>query len=200
MGHFCHSLGCVTHAKISVGPPFFNVFYVPLGCALAAVLALLPGINGSAQTGRGCNLFWSLDFGVCWWRCWSGSSSIRRGSIIATAVGLGVWIAVTHGVDLWRKRKALSRAYIGMTMAHLGFAATIIGIAITATQSVERDMRMLPQDTVELAGMESDFPVVKAVDGPNYRAQQGVFSESWAVGTFPCAGKTALSFRWQCDD
>ena len=35
----------VTDAKISVGPPFFNVFYVPLGCALAAVLALLPGIN-----------------------------------------------------------------------------------------------------------------------------------------------------------
>jgi cytochrome c-type biogenesis protein CcmF len=35
----------ITEAKISVGPPFFNVFYVPLGCALAAVLAVLPGIN-----------------------------------------------------------------------------------------------------------------------------------------------------------
>ena len=69
-------------------------------------------------------------------------------------------------------------------MAHLGFAATIIGIAITATQSVERDMRMLPQDTVELAGMEVTFLGVKAVDGPNYRAQQGVFVVSHGSGNF----------------
>ena len=174
----------VTDAKISVGPPFFNVFYVPLGCALAAVLALLPGINWK-RTDRArlqpilIAGLWGLLVAVLVWFILDPASLT-----VATAVGLGAWIAVTHGVDFWRKRKALSRAYIGMTMAHLGFAATIIGIAITATQSVERDMRMLPQDTVELAGMEVTFLGVKAVDGPNYRAQQGVFVVSHGSGNF----------------
>jgi cytochrome c-type biogenesis protein CcmF len=94
---------------------------------------------------------------------------------VATAVGLAAWVVTSHVADLWGKRKALSRAYIGMTMAHLGFAVTIIGIAVTATQSVERDVRMLPQDTIELAGMKVTFLGVKAVEGPNYLAEQGVF-------------------------
>ena len=173
-----------TDAKISVGPPFFNVFYVPLGCALAAVLALLPGINWK-RTERArlqpilVAGLWGLLVAVLVWFMLDPASLT-----VATAVGLGAWIWITHGVDLWRKRKALSRAYIGMTMAHLGFAATIIGIAITATQSVERDVRMLPQDRIELAGMEVTFLGVKAVDGPNYRAQQGVFLVNNGSGGF----------------
>ena len=51
----------------------------------------------------------------------------------------------------------------------------IVGIAVTATQSIERDVRMVPQDTAELAGAQVTFLGVKAVDGPNYIAQQGVF-------------------------
>ena len=165
----------ITEAKISVGPPFFNVFYVPLGCALAAVLAVLPGINWKRTIAARLQPVLVAGFGgllvaVLVWFVLDPASLT-----VATAVGLAAWVITSHAADLWGKRKALSRAYIGMTMAHLGFAVTIIGIAVTATQSVERDVRMLPQDTIELAGMKVTFLGVKAVEGPNYLAQQGVF-------------------------
>jgi len=165
----------VTDAKISVGPPFFNAFYVPLGCALAAVLALLPVINWKRTDVARLRpvLFvglWGLLVAVLVWFVLDPASLT-----VATAVGLAVWIAITHVLDLLRKRKALSRAYVGMSLAHLGFAVMIVGIAVTATQSVERDVRMLPQDAVDLAGMRVTFLGVKPVDGPNYVAQQGVF-------------------------
>ena len=165
----------ITEAKISVGPPFFNVFYVPLGCALAAVLAVLPGINWKRTIAARLQPVLVAGLGgllvaVLVWFVLDPASLT-----VATAVGLAAWVITSHAADLWGKRKALSRAYIGMTMAHLGFAVTIIGIAVTATQSVERDVRMLPQDTIELAGMKVTFLGVKAVEGPNYLAQQGVF-------------------------
>jgi len=165
----------VTDAKISVGPPFFNAFYVPLGCALAAVLALLPGINWKRTDVSRLRpillaALWGLLVAVLVWFVLDPASLI-----VASAAGLAAWVVITHGLDLLRKRKALSRAYIGMSMAHLGFAVAIVGIAVTSTQSVERDVRMMPQDTAELAGMRVTFLGVKPVDGPNYRAQQGVF-------------------------
>ena len=165
----------VTDAKISVGPPFFNAFYVPLGCALAAVLALLPVINWKrTDVARFRPVLFAglggLLVAVLVWFVLDPASLT-----VATAVGLAAWIAITHVLDLLRKRKALSRAYVGMSLAHLGFAVMIVGIAVTATQSVERDVRMLPQDTAELAGAQVTFLGVKPVDGPNYIAQQGVF-------------------------
>jgi cytochrome c-type biogenesis protein CcmF len=66
-------------------------------------------------------------------------------------------------------------AYVGMTLAHVGFSVCMIGIAITATQSEESDVRMAPQGSVMLAGQRVTFLGVVEVQGPNYSAQQGVF-------------------------
>jgi cytochrome c-type biogenesis protein CcmF len=62
-----------------------------------------------------------------------------------------------------------------MTLAHLGFAMGTVGIAVTATQSVESDVRMTPQSQVTLAGQQVTFTGVTNVQGPNYEAQQGIF-------------------------
>ena len=174
----------VTGAKISVGPPFFNAFYVPLGCALAAVLALLPPINWKRTdaarlqpallAGPGAFLLALLLWFVL------DPASLT----VAGAVAMAAWIVLSHGYDVFRRRKALSRAYVGMSLAHLGFAVCIIGIAITSTQSIERDVRMVPQDQVELDDMIVTFLGVSAVNGPNYRAQQGTFVVANGNSTF----------------
>jgi cytochrome c-type biogenesis protein CcmF len=165
----------VTEAKISVGPPFFNAFYVPLGCALAAVLALLPPINWKrtdAARMRPALISgaWGLLVAVLLWFVLDPASLT-----VAAAVGVAAWVVLSHANDLLGKRKTLSRAYLGMSFAHVGFAVCIIGIAVTSTQSSERDVRMQPQDRVDLGHMEVTFLGVSAVNGPNYRAQQGTF-------------------------
>jgi cytochrome c-type biogenesis protein CcmF len=97
---------------------------------------------------------------------------------VLVALVLALWIVATHARDIWlRTRRSLSLplAYCGMTTAHLGFAMSILGIAITATQSIEEDVRMAPQDISMLGTAEVRFLGVRNVDGPNYEAQQGVF-------------------------
>ena len=62
-----------------------------------------------------------------------------------------------------------------MTLAHLGFAVSIAGVAVTSSFSVEKDIRMVPQSQAELSGYEVTFLGVSEVRGPNYVAQQGLF-------------------------
>jgi cytochrome c-type biogenesis protein CcmF len=97
--------------------------------------------------------------------------------VVAAAVGLALWVVITHVSQLVFRalRGSLPAAFIGMTLAHLGFAMGTVGIAITATQSVESDVRMAPQSQVELAGQLVTFTGVTEVVGPNYEAQQGIF-------------------------
>ena len=66
-------------------------------------------------------------------------------------------------------------AYIGMTLAHFGFAIGCIGIAVTATQSEELDVRMVPQQSVALGSQKVTFLGAIDVEGPNYVARQGIF-------------------------
>ena len=174
----------VSGAKISVGPPFFNAFYVPLGCALAAVLALLPPINWKRTDAARLQPALLAGLGALLLALLLWFVLDPASLTVAGAVAMAAWIVLSHGYDVFRRRKALSRAYIGMSLAHLGFAVCIIGIAITSTQSIERDVRMVPQDQVELDDMIVTFLGVSAVNGPNYRAQQGTFVVANGDSTF----------------
>ena len=41
-------------------------------------------------------------------------------------------------------------AYLGMQIAHMGFAVTLLGVALTSQLSEERDLRMVPGDVVSV--------------------------------------------------
>lgn len=163
--------------RISIGTPFFNAFFVPLGMALLVALAFLPVLNWKRTRAETLGSVYkalaiSAVLGVLLWFVLDPASVV-----VASAVALSAWVVITHGQQLavrWRRRR-LPAAYFGMTLAHLGFAMGTLGIAITSTQSTESDVRMTPSSTVELAGQRVTFTGVKDVLGPNYRARQGVF-------------------------
>ena len=175
----------ITGGRISIGTPFFNAFFVPLGLALLAALAFLPVLNWKrTKTQVLASVYQSLAiamvFGVLVWLVLEPASLV-----VALAIALAVWVVITHARAIFyrAKRRSLPAAYIGMTLAHLGFAIGVIGIAVTATQSTEVDVRMSPQSSVELAGQQVTFTGVIEVLGPNYSAQQGIFILTDADGT-----------------
>jgi cytochrome c-type biogenesis protein CcmF len=69
--------------------------------------------------------------------------------------------------------RAIPREFFGMILAHLGVAVFVVGITLTSSQGVERDVRLTPGSTQTLAGYEFKFDGVSDATGPNYRAQQG---------------------------
>ena len=62
-----------------------------------------------------------------------------------------------------------------MMLAHWGFAMSIVGVAITSSQSIEEDVRMVPAQTQMLGQAQVRFEGINQVQGPNYESQQGQF-------------------------
>jgi len=57
----------------------------------------------------------------------------------------------------------------------MGFAVTIIGVAVTSVYSFEKDLRMVPGERLTAGSIVFEFVGVSPVQGPNYVADQGHF-------------------------
>ena len=166
--------------KLSVGPPYFNAVFVPL---IAPALFLM-GLGPLARwkNGRLADLTGRLK--------WPLAVALAAGIGLPFALGdfnpwaalgffLAVWIALMVG-QAFRDRlrggrlSELPRAFWGMQLAHFGMAVGVAGIAVVALYSSERDVRMAPGDSAELAGYSFTFRGAEPRDGPNYHAMRGI--------------------------
>jgi cytochrome c-type biogenesis protein CcmF len=182
--------------KYSVGPPYFNAIFVPLMC----LLALLVGIGPSSQ--------WKRTGAQRWWRALLGAfiASVAIGLILPNAfadefqfgatvgVLLTAWIVLSSAVNLRSKTRnaasllsglrRLTPSYYGMLLAHLGFAASVLGVAMVTSFNDERDIRMEVGDRMnDVSGYEVRFDGVQSITGPNYQGQRGSFT-LWEAGDF----------------
>ena len=172
--------------KVSVGPPYFNAVFVPL-------MALLVPVMGMGPVSR-----WKRD-NVSRWRqqlLIPTAVAVLCGITlpllhapyniwVALAVLLSSWLLLGLLQDFWQRLrnasstasgvKRLTPSYWGMVIAHLGFAACVIGIVATSQYSVEHDLKMEPGDSRELAGYEFRFIEVAQVRGPNFVADEARF-------------------------
>jgi cytochrome c-type biogenesis protein CcmF len=169
----------ISGGRISIGVPFFNMFFVPLMLLLGVAVALVPVLNWKRTPWQSLKrtltaaLPVSATLGGVWWY----TTDPKSAGVLAALI-IAIWIVATHLIDVvkrLRTSRSLPLAYVGMSMAHIGFAVSVLGIAITATQSVEDDVRMAPNDVTKLGVEEVRFLGVREVQGPNYVAQQGVF-------------------------
>ncbi|SDK28016.1 heme lyase CcmF/NrfE family subunit [Microbulbifer yueqingensis] len=171
--------------KISVGPPFFNLFFVPLMALVGLLLGL--GIHANWKDSR-----WDRLFGACQLPLalaavaavalpfalggfhWGAALGIFVGAWVTTS-SIADILARTRNADSLRAGLLRQRAsYYGMHLAHIGLAVTILGVALTTVYSVEEDVRMGSGDSHSVAGYDFRFDGVRQVRGPNYRAVEGV--------------------------
>ena len=92
-----------------------------------------------------------------------------------------MWIAITTLKDLFLRlsqKLSLSLSYAGMVMAHLGVAIFIAGVTVTMSYSVEKDLRMVPGSSYDIAGYEFRFQGIRKVQGENYTADEAII-EVW---------------------
>jgi cytochrome c-type biogenesis protein CcmF len=176
--------------KISVGPPYFNAFFVPL----MGVLCLLMGIGPLTLWKRTSKeriwnfirkpLVVSLVLGLVFPVFYEGVLYGKEYSIFAAmTVAVAAWILSTLVADIHHKvRNAnnlneglsrLSRSYYGMVLAHVGVAVTLLGVCLTSIYSDQRDLRMEEGERLSLGRYDYHLVVINSIAGPNYRAQQG---------------------------
>jgi cytochrome c-type biogenesis protein CcmF len=179
--------------KISVGEPYFNTVFIPIILPLLLLMGLAPHIHWGQQSFKPLWKKLKLSF----------ISSILLASIfpyllgfpfkILTTIGvsLGIWIILSTSlslINLWKTHN-LNLSRWAMIIAHLGIAITVLGITTNKSYSQERQLRMLPGETISFAGYEITFDRAGKIAGPNYQSMLTVFNikkNQRAVGTlFP---------------
>ncbi len=171
--------------KISVGPPYFDRVFVPLMLPLAVLLGLGPFARWRKDSPAGLARRMRLSligtvalFGLA--AVWLGGKAT-----LMTLVGIlvAIWVAfstvqllvsrLVHKRRVLDGVRRLPRAVLGMALAHLGVAVFIVGVTLTTSQSVERDVRLAPGQKQTLAGYEFEFEGTANALGPNYTAERG---------------------------
>ena len=173
--------------KISVGPPYFSFFFVPI----TTVLMLFLGFAGFTR-----------------WQWTDARLLLRKGvvpGLISLVLGLLLpalaveqlswssyslsavltlilvfWVITMSAEDLLLKvdgkmsnLKGLTGSYWGMLIAHAGLAICVLGVGLSASYDLQRDVRMVPGDHVDLGEYSFQFVGVKPADGPNFSAYRG---------------------------
>jgi len=171
-------------AKLSVGPPYFNLVFVPL----MAPAMFLMGIGPIARWKKAnlpdllTRLRWAfvislltaiaLPFVFGQWKALA-SLGLMLAFWIVTTIAVNLWerVRVTSGqLTTFQKLRTQSRSYYGMQLAHLGVAVFIVGVTLVTSYQSEQDVRMGRGDVTRAGGYEFQFNGVTNVNGPNYVA------------------------------
>jgi cytochrome c-type biogenesis protein CcmF len=176
-------------AKVSVGPPFFNMASFPLVVPLLIAMAA-----GPLMPWKRAQLWPVLQ--RLWWACGIALGAffvalLLTGHNVLPAVGFAfaawtVGAAVTDIADrtqlfrtrmgnAWARAKGLPRAAWGAAIAHAGIGILAAGIAGMGLAQ-EKLIAMAPGDTTQMAGYTWRLDGVRDHAGPNYTARRATIT------------------------
>jgi cytochrome c-type biogenesis protein CcmF len=175
-------IDALTGTKISVGPPWFNAVFLTPMLPLVALLGL--GMHSIWKSMATASLLQRL--------MWPAAIAAVVGVIAPFVIYghaswltvlstmLGIWVCASSllvPVRKWIRRDGapLTRAQIGMYLAHLGVGVFVLGATLVSAYTVETDVPGRPGDHLNIGGYEVVFRDVHRVEGPNYVADEGEF-------------------------
>ena len=172
--------------KYSVGPPYFNAVFVPLMALLMPFMALGPVSRWRKDSPRRwLHELLSPAIAVVVLAPLLSVMLFKFNLWVALAVLLAGWVSLGVLRDLWHRLKVgnaatlqwhrLTPSFLGMTLAHIGFAAVVLGAVVVTQHSEERDLRMAEGDSAELGGYRFEMTRISQEPGANYIADQAFF-------------------------
>ncbi|MDH5257866.1 MAG: cytochrome c biogenesis protein CcsA, partial [Gammaproteobacteria bacterium] len=178
-------LDALNMGKISVGPPYFNMVFVPIMTPLIFLMSIgplarwkkasIPDIATKLKYAAGVSIATAVivPFVMGEW-----TPLISLGVLMAAWIVAGIVVGIRNRINLRVKSGAsglgtLSRSYYGMQLAHLGVAVFIIGVTMVNGYQEEKDVSMNIGDTVTVGQHTFRFDGVSSTTGPNYQAERG---------------------------
>jgi len=115
---------------------------------------------------------------------------VWEGAKVLTPVGfaLGVWLmlsALIDPIDRWRRKLTLSRALVGMAIAHFGLGLFVVSITAVESYTRERDLALAVGESGKVGEFEYRLEGLSTVEGPNYSGLRGevrVFENGKEIG------------------
>ncbi|MGZ5818582.1 MAG: heme lyase CcmF/NrfE family subunit, partial [Burkholderiaceae bacterium] len=174
--------------KISVGPPYFEMVFVPLMVPVLLLMAIGPFVRwkDAKMTDVGRQVRWvgaaAILFGMAAFIAMGVSPMVVMGLTLAIWILLATaWHLLQRmrhlpvGTSLWKRMSSQPRSYWGMLVAHAGIGIFVVGVTMVKGMETSKDVSMQVGDTVSAGGYTFRFTGLKDITGPNYIGAQGTF-------------------------
>jgi cytochrome c-type biogenesis protein CcmF len=165
--------------KISVGPPYFSLFFTLL---MAPVVLLMPFGPFARWQREEASRFAPLL------RIAMAAALIVAALLWLTVDGLtaksvfgllgAVWIVVATLQFVWRRLKnapagrRFTAEMTGMILAHFGLGVFVLGVLLVESIGIEKDLAMRAGQEADVRGYTFRFEGVERVQGPNFIADR----------------------------
>ncbi|MBE9560869.1 MAG: heme lyase CcmF/NrfE family subunit [Proteobacteria bacterium] len=171
--------------KISVGPPYFNIVFLSLTAPIGILIGvgmiirwkndsttrLLSKLKIPMMITVGLVVLLSLLLPE--WK-WQAIAGLMMSIWIVSTVVLAISERLT-GRSVASALRSTPRGFYGMILGHVGIAVFIIGITMVSLYDQEKDIRMAPGDSFDMAGYTFKFNGVRMTKVDNYNAARGDF-------------------------
>ncbi len=182
----------------SVGAPYFNAMFAPLGLLTLFIMGFAPFIAWNKftllkQQSRQWMLYLLLAIFLAMLLVGVLSHQyVADFNLLAFFIAsLCLWLVVNtlghfffrlkHGGLSFHSFSQLSLSYYGMVIAHIGMAVMILGIGITSIYESQKDVRMAINDNVSINAYRYQLTEISSVTASNYdatRASVDVYYDS----------------------
>ncbi|HEX5788528.1 MAG TPA: heme lyase CcmF/NrfE family subunit [Woeseiaceae bacterium] len=168
--------------KISVGPPYFDLaFAIPM-IPLVLLMGLGMHVAWRSQPVNSLPRALRIPAVVAVVAAVALPWLVYGTASILTAVGVlaAVWaMAASLVLPLRSLRRApgtpaITRAALGMSLAHFGVGVTVLGITVVSAYSIESDQALSPGGTATAGDYAFEMRELLDVEGPNYIAREAV--------------------------
>ncbi|KAA0686677.1 heme lyase CcmF/NrfE family subunit [Azospirillum brasilense] len=178
--------------KVSVGPPFFNATFIPVAIPMVIAMVVGPFLAWKRADLLGAlTRLWTA--GVATVACVAIAAYVTNGGgplLALVGVALAAWAFFGSLAefaerirlfripvkDSWNRAVNLPRSAWGMTIAHASMGIAIAGMTGTSAWQSETIQAMKPGDNATVGAYAVHFDRVGTMQGPNYSAEQGVFT------------------------
>lgn len=187
--------------KISVGPPYFNFFFVPLSVGLVVAMGIAVFSKWKATDSKFLLSKIPLPLAIAVVGAFLlpfvlGDTDSGYSVTAGLTLLISLWLLATIAIDLkakigtdFARLAKLSHSYLGMQLAHSGLAILVLGVGLNAAYDEIRELRMAPGDSATISGYQFDFKGVNPVAGPNFTAYRGQITvtrgSKWVANLFP---------------
>ena len=160
---------------LSVGPPYFRPTF--LLAVIPLLLLLSVGVHANWKRGRLEEavrplLITLVVAGLLGAAVVFGAYGGRH-ALAIIGLGIGGWIILSSlldPVDRLRRHLSLSRAVLGMTLAHIGLAVAVIALTGVESYTSEQDIALAAGASANVGGYDFKLTGTEPIEGPNYSA------------------------------
>ena len=187
-------------STISVGPPYFNLTFVPLLACAFLILPAGPLLAWKRGDLRGVAQRLAVAAGLavaCGFLGWLMFDPKK--AMAGAGLAMGAWLILgalaewTDRVRLFRapagetlrRARGLPLAAWGMTLAHAGLGVFVLGAVAETAFKAEAALALSTGQSVAAGGWVARLDEVKIVEGPNYLAERGTLTVTRADGAAP---------------